>query len=76
MPAENPLPLDQCFVDHAVTGDPVLRGAPDGTELPIVPEYKANITGRYGSQIGSLDANVQAAYCLPGRITLGAGCRG
>ena len=61
-----PLPLDQCFVDHAVTGDPVLRGAPDGTELPIVPEFKGNITGRYGFQIGSLDANVQLSYSYQG----------
>ena len=58
----NPLTLDECFEDDPYTGNPVLRGVPDGTDLPLVPKYKANLTGRYGWQLGSLDAHVQAAF--------------
>jgi iron complex outermembrane recepter protein len=57
--AGNQLPLSECF-----TEDPVfsVRGAPDGTELPVVPKYKGNVTGRYRFNIGAYDAHVQASF--------------
>jgi iron complex outermembrane receptor protein len=50
-----PLPSDECVG----TPSPF---APDGTPLPVVPDYKANITARYSFDMGSLDAYVQGAY--------------
>jgi iron complex outermembrane receptor protein len=35
--------------------------APAGTQLPVTPKFKANLTARYGFALGSLDAHVQAA---------------
>jgi len=57
-----PLPLSQCFAPDPYGGPDVLRGASDGTELPVVPDYKANLTGRYRFEMGSLDAFAQAAF--------------
>jgi outer membrane receptor protein involved in Fe transport len=57
-----PLPLSECFAPNPHSGPDVLRGASDGTELPVVPDYKANLTGRYRFQMGSLDAFAQAAF--------------
>ncbi|HEY0686036.1 MAG TPA: TonB-dependent receptor [Steroidobacter sp.] len=59
-----PLPFDECFGPdpHGGEGATILRGARDGTELPVVPDYKANLTGRYRFEIGSLDAFAQAAF--------------
>lgn len=59
-----PLPFDQCFAPDPYGGADILRGARDGTELPVVPEYKGNLTGRYRFQVGSLDAFAQAAVAF------------
>ncbi|WP_116812648.1 TonB-dependent receptor [Steroidobacter cummioxidans] len=58
---DRPLPLSECFAADPHQGPDVLRGAGDGTTLPSVPDYKANLTGRYRFQMGSLDAFAQAA---------------
>jgi len=39
---------------------------PDGTALPNVPEWKANIWTRYGFEMGSFGAYVQAAWSYTG----------
>ena len=39
---------------------------PDGTELPNVPEIKANIWTRYGFEMGSLNSYVQLAWSYTG----------
>lgn len=59
-----PLPFDECFGanPHDPEGPLIQRGARDGTELPVVPDYKLNLTGRYRFEIGSLDAFAQAAF--------------
>jgi outer membrane receptor protein involved in Fe transport len=40
--------------------------APDGTQLPIMPEVKGNLTARYEFQIGALNAHVQGAVVYVG----------
>src|SRR5690606_31808197 len=57
-----PLPFDRCFGPDPYGGPDILRGARDGTELPIVPDYKTNLTGRYRFQLGTLDAFAQASF--------------
>jgi outer membrane receptor protein involved in Fe transport len=60
--AGQPLPLSDCFGPDPYGGPDIQRGARDGTELPVVPEYKANLTGRYRFEIGTFDAFAQAAF--------------
>lgn len=60
--AGEPLPFDECFGADPYGGPDIRRGARDGTELPIVPEYKTNLTGRYRFEVGALDAFAQAAF--------------
>jgi len=43
-----------------------LLAVPDGTELPNVPDVKANIWTRYGFDLGDMDAYVQAAWSYTG----------
>lgn len=57
-----PLPFDQCFGADPYGGPDVFHGARDGTELPVVPKYKGNLTGRYRFEVGALDAFAQAAF--------------
>lgn len=57
-----PLPLGDCYAEDVKGGPPILRGVADGAKLPIVPEYKFNLTGRYRFELGSFDAFMQAAY--------------
>ena len=51
-------------------GDPESNCAqpqsPKGTELPVTPRFKANITGRYEFNVGSVEAFVQAAAVYQG----------
>lgn len=61
-PTGEQVPFDQCLALDPVTGENDLpRRARDGTELPVVPKYKANLTGRYRFDVGAYDAFVQAA---------------
>jgi outer membrane receptor protein involved in Fe transport len=58
-----PLPLGSCFEDDpSNTVVRSFRGAESGTKLPIVPDYKANLTGRYRFEVGAYDAFLQAAF--------------
>jgi iron complex outermembrane receptor protein len=57
-----PLPFAQCFGPDPYGGPDILRGARDGDRLPLVPDYKANLTGRYRFQLGTLDAFTQASF--------------
>lgn len=57
-----PLPLADCFGPDPYGGDDIQRGAGDGAKLPLVPEFKGNLTGRYRFELGSLDAFAQAAF--------------
>jgi iron complex outermembrane recepter protein len=41
--------------------------APKGTELPVSPKFKGNVTARYTFPVGSFDAHVQGAYVYAGK---------
>jgi outer membrane receptor protein involved in Fe transport len=40
--------------------------APDGTTLPVTPEFKGNIVARYAYTLGGLDGNLQGALVYQG----------
>lgn len=56
-----PLPADECLADPAVP-NPVSPFAADGTKLPVVPDYKANLTARYSFGVGAFDAYLQGSF--------------
>jgi outer membrane receptor protein involved in Fe transport len=41
--------------------DEVIITAPDGSQLPITPEFKGNLIGRYYFPVGELEAHLQGA---------------
>jgi outer membrane receptor protein involved in Fe transport len=41
--------------------------APKGTELPVSPKFKGNVTARYTFPVGSFDAHVQGALVYAGK---------
>jgi outer membrane receptor protein involved in Fe transport len=41
--------------------------APKGTELPVSPKFKGNLTARYTFPVGSFDAHVQGAFVYAGK---------
>jgi iron complex outermembrane recepter protein len=49
------------FADPSVTG-PNGPESPSGSQLPVVPKFKANLVARYSFPIASWDGHVQAAY--------------
>ncbi len=54
------------------SGDPdigVFQGpqAPKGTELPVSPKFKGNVTARYEFPLGSFDAHLQGALVYAGK---------
>ncbi len=54
---------DPCPLDGGGSEPPA---APDGTELPVTPDFKGNLTGRYEFGLGQLDAHFQAALVYVG----------
>jgi outer membrane receptor protein involved in Fe transport len=52
-----PLPVSTC---------PSAAFAPDGTQLPVTPEFKATLIGRYTFQVGSYDSFVQGSVAYHG----------
>ncbi|MEO8225433.1 MAG: TonB-dependent receptor, partial [Gammaproteobacteria bacterium] len=40
--------------------------APEGTKLPVTPDFKANLTGRYQFELGVLDAHLQGSLVYVG----------
>ncbi|HZF17411.1 MAG TPA: TonB-dependent receptor [Steroidobacteraceae bacterium] len=62
----NPVTTDPCPYP---TGDPppddIAPGpplAPRGTQLPVTPKFKGNLTGRYEFPLGGFDAHAQASF--------------
>lgn len=57
------------FTDDA--GNPVSQCeaplSPDGTQLPVTPKFKGNLTGRYEFQLSSFDAHLQASAIHVGK---------
>lgn len=49
-----------------VNGESNFVRAPAGQQLPVTPEFKGNIIGRYEFPLGNLDAHVQAAVAYVG----------
>lgn len=43
--------------------------APSGTQLPVVPKFKGNLTARYGFALGSFNGNVQGSVVYVGSRT-------
>lgn len=41
--------------------------APDGTQLPVTPKFKGNLTGRYEFELASFDAHLQASAIYVGK---------
>ncbi|MGH8177501.1 MAG: TonB-dependent receptor domain-containing protein, partial [Steroidobacter sp.] len=41
--------------------------APDGTQLPVTPKFKGNLTARYKFPLGSFDAHVQGSFVHVGK---------
>ena len=71
--------IDQA-TDEIITecqpGDPNPNGgtfdgpeAPEGTQLPVTPRFKGNLTGRYTWDIGAMEAHVQGSWQHEGRRT-------
>ena len=56
-----PLPSADCLPSPDAI-NPVSPFAPDGTKLPMVPDFKGNVIARYAFPLGSLDAFVQGSY--------------
>ena len=42
-------------------------GAPKGRPLPRVPKFKANVSSRYGFQLGERNAYIQGSYIHTGK---------
>lgn len=58
------LTTDFCPIDatgNPVCSSPSVVAAPKGTKLPIQPDFKGNVTARYGFDIGSVRAFVQGS---------------
>lgn len=56
-----PLAAAQCLPDPEAPVE-MSPFAPDGTDLPVVPKFKGNVTARYSFDIGSFDAYLQGSY--------------
>ncbi|HKE97269.1 MAG TPA: TonB-dependent receptor [Povalibacter sp.] len=56
-----PLPADQCLADPD-SPNPLSPFAPKGTKLPVVPDFKGNVTARYSFPVGTADAFVQGSF--------------
>lgn len=54
-----PLSFAQCLANSDPTD-----AAPKGTRLPVVPDYKVNLTGRYSFDVGEYGAYVQSSIVL------------
>jgi outer membrane receptor protein involved in Fe transport len=68
---DKPVAVDPCpdFFDRDDDGDTtdfVPPEAPEGTSLPVTPEWKANLTLRQEFQLGSFDSYWRASYVYKG----------
>lgn len=68
---DSELTENYCGFGDPVTGQPVTNcpdpQAPKGTELPVSPKFKGNVTARYEFPVGSFDAHVQGALVYAGK---------
>jgi outer membrane receptor protein involved in Fe transport len=55
---DNGLPLSPC---------PAEAFAPSGSELPITPKFKANVTARYNMPVGRYDGHLQGSVVYQGK---------
>jgi outer membrane receptor protein involved in Fe transport len=62
------------IITQCQPGDPNPNGgvfagpeAPKGTQLPVTPRFKGNLTGRYTWDIGSMEAHVQGTLLHEGK---------
>ncbi|HEX9706275.1 MAG TPA: TonB-dependent receptor [Steroidobacteraceae bacterium] len=53
--------LKDDYVDFDAQGNVVNINAPKGTPLPITPDFKGNLIGRYTFPLGGFDAHLQGA---------------
>ena len=53
-------PVTNCSDPNAPPGTSLQ--APSGTQLPVTPKFKGNLTARFNFPIGNLEAHVQGAY--------------
>jgi outer membrane receptor protein involved in Fe transport len=64
-------PITNCpaGVDSGIPDIGVFTGpeAPKGTELPVSPKFKGNVTARYEFPMGSFDAHLQGALVYVGK---------
>ncbi|MFL6577452.1 MAG: TonB-dependent receptor [Povalibacter sp.] len=56
-----PLSSADCVADPDAP-IPLSPFAPDGTKLPVVPDFKGHVTARYSFPIGTMDAFLQGSY--------------
>ena len=57
-----PPPSAECLPDPEGPDPNFSPFAPDGTDLPVVPDYKVNLTARYSFEVGAFDAFVQGSF--------------
>jgi outer membrane receptor protein involved in Fe transport len=64
-------PITSCpaGVDSGIPEIGIFQGpqATKGTELPVSPKFKGNLTARYTFPLGNFDAHVQGAYVYAGK---------
>lgn len=68
---DSELTEDYCGTADPVTSKPITVCdeplAPKGTELPVSPKFKGNVTARYEFPLGSFDGHVQGALVYVGK---------
>ena len=64
-------PITSCpeGVDSGIPDIGVFEGpqAPKGTQLPVSPKFKGNVTARYEFPLGDFDAHLQGAFVYAGK---------
>lgn len=67
----NPITTNPCpYPDEDANGNPIIVNgpplAPDGTRLPVTPQFKANLTGRYEFPLAGWDGHFQGSFAYVG----------
>ena len=57
--------LTSDYIEINADGDSVIT-APDGSQLPITPEFKGNLIARYDFPVGEFEAHLQGALTYEG----------
>ena len=61
--------LSDDYADFDANGNVTGIQAPRGTQLPVTPDFKANLVSRYSFNLGNFDAHVQSAFVYVGHST-------